>query len=157
MNSWSECVGSIPVNTEDAIKKSPNPFKSVEAQFPSVARARGCHLGCRHCHLPDSKLRANPSGSSSIVVQGIGSWLACHEFELGTTEDPPCREVMHVKSVESLSILLLCCDLDCKLGYPPRHLTLVQITRPVAKSPRVAEQCDVNIHSLVAEPIRSNM
>ncbi|GFQ84745.1 hypothetical protein TNCT_88331 [Trichonephila clavata] len=29
------------------------------------------------------------------------SWLAYHEFEPITTEDPPCRGTMHVKSVKS--------------------------------------------------------
>ncbi|GFV61709.1 uncharacterized protein TNCV_188671 [Trichonephila clavipes] len=35
----------------------------------------------------------------------------------------------------------------CQLRCRPRHLTMVQITWSVAKSPRVAEQCDVNINS----------
>ncbi|GFX33413.1 transposable element Tc1 transposase [Trichonephila clavipes] len=33
--------------------------------------------------------------------QGIKSWLACLEFEPSATKDPPCRAVMHVKSIES--------------------------------------------------------
>ncbi|GFT30106.1 hypothetical protein TNCV_1470181 [Trichonephila clavipes] len=36
----------------------------------------------------------------------------------------------------------------CQLRCRPRHLTMVQITWSVAKSPRVAEQCDVNIKSI---------
>ncbi|GFV26891.1 hypothetical protein TNCV_5038291 [Trichonephila clavipes] len=39
--------------------------------------------------------------------QGIGSWLACPEFKPSTTKDPPCRETMHIKSVESLNVLPL--------------------------------------------------
>ncbi|GFU19118.1 hypothetical protein TNCV_4397191 [Trichonephila clavipes] len=39
--------------------------------------------------------------------QGIGSWLACHEFELSTTKDLPCRGAMHVKSVESSNVFPL--------------------------------------------------
>ncbi|GFU81978.1 hypothetical protein TNCV_516591 [Trichonephila clavipes] len=35
----------------------------------------------------------------------------------------------------------------CHLRCHPRHLTMVQ--NDVAKGPHVAEQCDVNIHSLV--------
>ncbi|GFV15391.1 uncharacterized protein TNCV_4834181 [Trichonephila clavipes] len=35
-----------------------------------------------------------------------------------------------------------------QLKYRPRHLTMVQNYEVVSKSPRVAEQCDVNIHSL---------
>ncbi|GFV73384.1 hypothetical protein TNCV_3389011 [Trichonephila clavipes] len=37
----------------------------------------------------------------SLVVIVSGSWLACHGFKTSATEDPPCREVMHVTSVES--------------------------------------------------------
>ncbi|GFW35305.1 hypothetical protein TNCV_3004631 [Trichonephila clavipes] len=33
--------------------------------------------------------------------QGIGSWLACLEFEPSSTKDPPSRAAMHVKSIES--------------------------------------------------------
>ncbi|GFX87992.1 uncharacterized protein TNCV_4374561 [Trichonephila clavipes] len=36
----------------------------------------------------------------------------------------------------------------CQLRCRPRHLTMVKITWSVAKSPRVAEQCDVNIQSI---------
>ncbi|GFU74634.1 hypothetical protein TNCV_4629051 [Trichonephila clavipes] len=32
---------------------------------------------------------------------------ACHEFEPSTTKDPPCRGVMHVKSIESSNVLPL--------------------------------------------------
>ncbi|GFT58953.1 hypothetical protein TNCV_185721 [Trichonephila clavipes] len=39
--------------------------------------------------------------------QGIGWWLACHAFEPSTTKEPPCREMMHVKSVESSNVLPL--------------------------------------------------
>ncbi|GFU55103.1 transposable element Tcb2 transposase [Trichonephila clavipes] len=41
------------------------------------------------------------------MSQGIGSWLACHDFEQNTTADPPSREAMHDKLIESPSILLL--------------------------------------------------
>ncbi|GFV49067.1 uncharacterized protein TNCV_5065511 [Trichonephila clavipes] len=34
------------------------------------------------------------------------------------------------------------------LKYRPRHLIMVQNYEVVSKSPRVVEQCDVNIHSL---------
>ncbi|GFU74230.1 hypothetical protein TNCV_4168211 [Trichonephila clavipes] len=37
--------------------------------------------------------------------QGIGSWQACHEFVLSTTKDPPCREAMHVKSLNVLPLV----------------------------------------------------
>ncbi|GFU75667.1 hypothetical protein TNCV_1488751 [Trichonephila clavipes] len=35
-----------------------------------------------------------------------------------------------------------------QMKYRPRHLTMVQNYEVVSKSPRVVEQCDVNIHSL---------
>ncbi|GFU18494.1 hypothetical protein TNCV_3787541 [Trichonephila clavipes] len=35
-----------------------------------------------------------------------------------------------------------------QLRCRPRHLTIFKISRSITKSPRVAEQCDVNIHSL---------
>ncbi|GFX46894.1 hypothetical protein TNCV_4040391 [Trichonephila clavipes] len=31
----------------------------------------------------------------------MDSWPICNEFEPSTTEDPSCREEMHVKSVEA--------------------------------------------------------
>ncbi|GFV76345.1 histone-lysine N-methyltransferase SETMAR [Trichonephila clavipes] len=61
--------------------------------------------------------------------QGIGSWLACHEFEPSTTQDPPRRGAMHVKSVESSNVLpVVWCDRRgrCQFRYRPRHLTMVQ-------------------------------
>ncbi|GFX30518.1 hypothetical protein TNCV_3461691 [Trichonephila clavipes] len=43
----------------------------------------------------------------SLVIKVTNSWLACHEFEPSATEDPPCREAMHVKSVVSSNVLPL--------------------------------------------------
>ncbi|GFW72855.1 hypothetical protein TNCV_1266981 [Trichonephila clavipes] len=43
----------------------------------------------------------------SLMVKITDSWLSCHEFEPSTTKDPPCREAMRVKSVESSNVLLL--------------------------------------------------
>ncbi|GFS97289.1 hypothetical protein TNCV_1824551 [Trichonephila clavipes] len=51
--------------------------------------------------VPSGPVARYPSG------QGIGSWLACHEFEPSTTKDPSCRAAMHVKSVESSNVLPL--------------------------------------------------
>ncbi|GFV16708.1 hypothetical protein TNCV_4418951 [Trichonephila clavipes] len=72
-----------------------------------------------------------------------------HEFEPSTTKDPLCMGNVHVKSVESSNILLWS-GVVVKRGqlkYRPRQ-PWFKITRSVSKSPRVAEQCDVNIHSL---------
>ncbi|GFY13093.1 transposable element Tcb2 transposase [Trichonephila clavipes] len=38
---------------------------------------------------------------------GIGSWLACQEFEPSTIKDPPCWGEMHVKYAESSNVLPL--------------------------------------------------
>ncbi|GFX99855.1 uncharacterized protein TNCV_258921 [Trichonephila clavipes] len=69
-------------------------------------------------------------GHGSLVVKVTDSVPACHEFEPSTDEDPPCRETMHVKSVQSSNVLPWCGavvrrgggQLRCKL----RHLTVVQ-------------------------------
>ncbi|GFX86134.1 hypothetical protein TNCV_2560161 [Trichonephila clavipes] len=56
---------------------------------------------------------------------------------------------VHVKSVESLNVLLWS-GVVVKRGqlkYRPRQ-PWFKITRSVSKSTRVAEQCDVNVHSL---------
>ncbi|GFV95849.1 uncharacterized protein TNCV_1728991 [Trichonephila clavipes] len=76
--------------------------------------------------------------------QGIGSWLACHEFQHSTTKDLPCREAMYVKSVESSTVLpLVWCDSQekgrCQLRCRPRHLTMVQNDEDHHQNPRVAE------------------
>ncbi|GFS88850.1 hypothetical protein TNCV_3569501 [Trichonephila clavipes] len=49
-----------------------------------------------------------PCGRGSLVVKVTDLWPACHEFELRTTEDPPCRGAKHVRSVEVSNVLLLC-------------------------------------------------
>ncbi|GFY29195.1 hypothetical protein TNCV_4723231 [Trichonephila clavipes] len=41
--------------------------------------------------------------SCSRGSQGIGSWLACHEFDPSTTKDPPFREAMHVSRAQTSS------------------------------------------------------
>ncbi|GFT17607.1 hypothetical protein TNCV_2587211 [Trichonephila clavipes] len=53
-----------------------------------------------------------PSGGRVVRVPNHG-W-PCHEFEPSTTKDPPCREAMHVKSVESSNVLpLMWCGKEC--------------------------------------------
>ncbi|GFV42200.1 hypothetical protein TNCV_3164311 [Trichonephila clavipes] len=47
------------------------------------------------------------SGSESRVVKVLDRGWPCHEFEPSTTKDPPCRAVVHVKSVESSNALPL--------------------------------------------------
>ncbi|GFV66813.1 hypothetical protein TNCV_1780301 [Trichonephila clavipes] len=46
-------------------------------------------------------------GRGSRVVYVSDRGLPCHEFEPSTTEDPPCRAAMHVKSVKSRIVLPL--------------------------------------------------
>ncbi|GFW40837.1 hypothetical protein TNCV_4368851 [Trichonephila clavipes] len=84
--------------------------------------------------------------------QGIGSWHAYHEFEPSTTKDPPCKAAMLVKSVELKRPPV---GVVWKLGEAvPAQVSSTSIDHgsklrgPSPKSPRVAEQCDVNIPSL---------
>ncbi|GFX84248.1 hypothetical protein TNCV_3975951 [Trichonephila clavipes] len=42
------------------------------------------------------------------VVKVTNSWLACHEFQLGTADDPPRRWVMHLKSEEAQTVSHWC-------------------------------------------------
>ncbi|GFW98607.1 hypothetical protein TNCV_2757861 [Trichonephila clavipes] len=72
-----------------------------------------------------------------------------HELEPSTTKYRSCMGEVHVKSVESFNVLLWSGVVvqRGKLKYRPRQ-PWFKITRSVSKSPRVAEQCDVNIHSL---------
>ncbi|GFT33975.1 uncharacterized protein TNCV_4384341 [Trichonephila clavipes] len=69
-------------------------------------------------------------GRGSLVVKITDSWPVCYELELSTTEDPPCRGTMHIKSVKAKRPPV---DVVWKLGggvpelkYRPRHLTVVQ-------------------------------
>ncbi|GFS99710.1 hypothetical protein TNCV_1990061 [Trichonephila clavipes] len=41
----------------------------------------------------------------------------------------------------------------CQLRCRPRHLIMLKFKRSIPKSPRVAEQCDVDIHSLGDGPL----
>ncbi|GFU37669.1 hypothetical protein TNCV_2480591 [Trichonephila clavipes] len=47
------------------------------------------------------------SAKRGLVVKVVDSWPAGHEFEPSSAEDPPCRGVMHVASVESSNALPL--------------------------------------------------
>ncbi|GFU08654.1 hypothetical protein TNCV_1995001 [Trichonephila clavipes] len=62
---------------------------------------------------------------------------------------------MHVKSVESSNVLRwgsVEVRRGSQLRCRPRHLTMLQNYEVHQKSPRVDEQCDVNIHSLGDAP-----
>ncbi|GFT43754.1 hypothetical protein TNCV_4464271 [Trichonephila clavipes] len=48
-----------------------------------------------------------PVGHGRLVVKVTYSWQACREFESSTSEEPPCRGAMHVKSVESSNVIPL--------------------------------------------------
>ncbi|GFW16004.1 hypothetical protein TNCV_4432771 [Trichonephila clavipes] len=70
------------------------------------------------------------SGRSSLVVKVTDLWVAYHEMEPSTTEDPLYRRVMPVKSVEAQTSSL-CRGVyvrrdSCQLRCHPRHLTMVQ-------------------------------
>ncbi|GFW73970.1 hypothetical protein TNCV_544941 [Trichonephila clavipes] len=81
----------------------------------------------------------------------------CHEFEPSTTKDPPCRGercTLNLSRAQTSSCWSGVVVKRGQLKYRRRHLTMVQnYTRSVSKSPRVAEQCNVNIHSFDHESL----
>ncbi|GFS73427.1 uncharacterized protein TNCV_1101531 [Trichonephila clavipes] len=66
-------------------------------------------------------------GRGSLVVKVTDSWQVYHEFKTSTTEDPPCREAMHVKSVESSSVLPLvwCGSQERRVPYQ-KHICQIE-------------------------------
>ncbi|GFV71068.1 hypothetical protein TNCV_3703901 [Trichonephila clavipes] len=62
---------------------------------------------------------------SSLVAKVTDSWQACHEFEPSSAEDSPCREAMHLKSVESLNVHRLVWYLG-DVGSSPGIVTMVR-------------------------------
>ncbi|GFY35424.1 hypothetical protein TNCV_195171 [Trichonephila clavipes] len=48
-----------------------------------------------------SRFPSTKRGPRLLNGQGLGSSLACHEFEPSTTKDPPCRGALYVKFVGS--------------------------------------------------------
>ncbi|GFW60876.1 hypothetical protein TNCV_4870891 [Trichonephila clavipes] len=92
-------------------------------------------------------------GHGSLVVKIKDSWLACQDFEPCALKTCRVGGAMYVKSVESLNVLPLVWygsydRVSASSGVVLVTLPWFKITRSVAKTPRVAEQCDVNIHSL---------
>ncbi|GFT19381.1 hypothetical protein TNCV_2533121 [Trichonephila clavipes] len=56
-------------------------------------------------------------GRGSLVVKVTGTWPSCHEFEPSASENPPCRVVMHVKSVEAQAFTRWC-GMEVSCGVP---------------------------------------
>ncbi|GFU44987.1 hypothetical protein TNCV_4235001 [Trichonephila clavipes] len=81
----------------------------------------------------------SPEGPSENLVRKLLPGMAAPNAEVGATEDPPYRELMHAKSagvqlhvgVEALSVIFV-------TG------TWLKITRSVANSLGVASKCDAN-------------
>ncbi|GFX29547.1 hypothetical protein TNCV_4776191 [Trichonephila clavipes] len=65
-----------------------------------------------------------PAGRGSLVDKVTPSWLACHEFEPSAAVDSPCRETMHVDTVESSNFGVVWLR-ECQLRCDPRHLTMI--------------------------------
>ncbi|GFV69338.1 hypothetical protein TNCV_2943081 [Trichonephila clavipes] len=42
------------------------------------------------------------TGCDSLVVKVMDSWLACHEFEPGAAEDPPCKKDRYTLNLSGL-------------------------------------------------------
>ncbi|GFU49326.1 hypothetical protein TNCV_774951 [Trichonephila clavipes] len=59
---------------------------------------------CGSCSLATTAITYRHCGSLVVKVSNRGS----HELQPSTTKDPPCREPMHVKYVESTNVLSLC-------------------------------------------------
>ncbi|GFT09388.1 hypothetical protein TNCV_5062531 [Trichonephila clavipes] len=74
--------GSVPLNWQ----KPGMALTGVHPGYSATASGRG--------------LNGLSSRGSRVVWVSDRGWL-CHEFEPSTTKDPPCRAVMHDKSVES--------------------------------------------------------
>ncbi|GFY34543.1 DUF4817 domain-containing protein [Trichonephila clavipes] len=73
-----------------------------------------------NCH-PSEKFTCNGWAIPSISVAVVKVLdRGCPEFEPSTTQDKPCREAMHVKSVESSNIL----PLYVKTPLHPEKLTV---------------------------------
>ncbi|GFV06575.1 hypothetical protein TNCV_2948971 [Trichonephila clavipes] len=94
-----------------------------------------------------SEMRNILKSRGSRVVKVSDRGWHCHEFEPSTTKDPPCRDAMHIKSVEGSNVLALVCG---RLGCPPPHSTVAQ--NGVANIPRVALESDVHELSLTSSP-----
>ncbi|GFX49428.1 uncharacterized protein TNCV_3342061 [Trichonephila clavipes] len=69
-------------------------------------------------------------GCGSLVVTVSDRGWPCHELKPSTAKDPPCRGVIHAKSVESSIVLpLVWCgsyDRRYQLRCRPRHFTMAQ-------------------------------
>ncbi|GFY22051.1 hypothetical protein TNCV_3296951 [Trichonephila clavipes] len=85
----------------------------------------------------------------------MDSWLACHEFEPSTTEDPPCKGAMYVKSAMSSQTSCRCCGVVVKRGDSSGvvHVTgpWFKITRYVTKSPREGKKISVLTNTGVSQ------
>ncbi|GFV49906.1 hypothetical protein TNCV_1391881 [Trichonephila clavipes] len=87
-------------------------------------------------------------GHGSQVVKVLDCGWPRHEFEPSTAKDPPCSGAMHIKSVDSSNVLLLVlCGSEEGRGASSGVDHGSKLCGPSPKSPRVAEQCDVNIRS----------
>ncbi|GFT06340.1 hypothetical protein TNCV_1145321 [Trichonephila clavipes] len=59
----------------------------------------------------------------------MDSWLACHEFQTGTAEDPPYREgrcILNLSRLKYPPVGVEVKIVDDQLGNLPRHMTVVQ-------------------------------
>ncbi|GFU45427.1 hypothetical protein TNCV_3625551 [Trichonephila clavipes] len=84
--------------------------KLVQLPFPAYSFDEVWHrLKVALDELPVSVIHEqfDSSGRGSLMVQVTDSYTVCLEFKPTTTEDPPCREAMHVKLVKSSNILPL--------------------------------------------------
>ncbi|GFX37587.1 hypothetical protein TNCV_3201111 [Trichonephila clavipes] len=78
------------------------------ASPPTFPRSDSCKILIMNEIFTSANMRKRRYARGSQVVKVTDSWLMCHEIEPSNTEDPPCREAMHVKFVESSNVLVWC-------------------------------------------------
>ncbi|GFX73149.1 hypothetical protein TNCV_4502281 [Trichonephila clavipes] len=111
----------VPLKTHRV--EVPLHIKSIKAQTFSrwcegEVRKGECQLRCRRSRdLTEVQIYEDRVTNGRHVAlqcdprlpsgQGMGSYLACHDFEPCTPKYPPCKGEIHVKSVESGNVLPL--------------------------------------------------
>ncbi|GFY05179.1 hypothetical protein TNCV_2206251 [Trichonephila clavipes] len=108
-------IASMNVFICDGLNKSPTATCNLPNDYPEVLAYDFFLLGIHKEQAFGRKgiidsmgvLRQKLRGRGSRVVKVSDRGCPCHEFEPSTTKDPPCREAMQVKCVESSNVLPL--------------------------------------------------
>ncbi|GFW92595.1 hypothetical protein TNCV_519121 [Trichonephila clavipes] len=73
--------------------------------------------------------------TAALVFKLTDTWMACHDFEPCSAEDPPCRGAILIKSIEAQTSTHWC---GVEVRRRGSISGVVLITRSVARSPRIA-------------------